>query len=72
MQTDEAKKKRKENNAIQGVLKDITFIKIRRSREKVDAPFGGVSIVFSEDFHQLQPICNMDDIFLSASPGASF
>ena len=38
---------------------------------RADAPFGGVPIVFSSEFHQLHPIGKLEEILYSASPGAS-
>jgi len=35
-----------------------------------DVPYGRVSIVFSGDFHQLQPICESDKILYSCLSGA--
>ncbi|KAL7533610.1 hypothetical protein ACHAXR_006767 [Thalassiosira sp. AJA248-18] len=64
------------------VIDEVSFFKVSEVRkldkqlkkltERRDLPFGGVSIVFSGDFHQLQPICKMEEILYSASPGATF
>ena len=34
--------------------------------------FGGVSIVFSGDFHQLQPVGKSEEILYSLSPGGQW
>ena len=33
-------------------------------------PYGGKSLVFSGDFHQLKPICSQEEVLYSGSPGA--
>ena len=43
---------------------------LKRLTSRHDVPYGGVSIVFSGDFHQLQPICESDKILYSCSSGA--
>jgi len=43
---------------------------LKRLTGRTDCPYGGMSIVFSGDFHQLQPICSSDNILYSSSPGA--
>jgi hypothetical protein len=63
------------------IIDEISFFKVSEM-QKLDKklkkltgvnnlPYGGVSIVFSGDFHQLQPICKSDDILYSCSPGAT-
>ena len=64
------------------VIDEVSFFKVsevkkldkqlKKLTERRDLPFGGVSIVFSGDFHQLLPICKIEDILYSSSPGAMF
>ena len=42
--------------------------KLKRLTGRHDLPFGGISIVFSGDFHQMNPVCSSDDLLYSASP----
>ena len=54
-------------------VKDMTELnrKLQNLREDTSKPFGGVSIIFLGDFHQLQPVMgtNSDILYLS-SPNA--
>ena len=64
------------------IIDEVSFFKVsemekldknlKKLMERPDLPFGGVSIVFSGDFHQLQPVCGNDDILYSGSPGSLF
>ena len=54
-------------------VKDMTELnkKLQNLREDTSKPFGGVSIIFSGDFHQLQPVMGTNsDILYSSSPNA--
>ncbi len=63
------------------IIDEISFfkasdvIKLDRQLKKLtgryDMVYGGVSIVFSGDFHQLKPICAEDDVLYSNSDAAS-
>ena len=63
------------------IIDEISFfkasdvVKLDRQLKKLtgryDAVYGGVSIVFSGDFHQLKPICAEDDVLYSNSDAAS-
>ena len=44
--------------------------KLKRLTGDTHLPYGGVSIVFSGDFHQLNPICNADNFLYSGLAGA--
>ena len=49
---------------------EISFFNVKILTSRHDVPYGEVSIVFSGDFHQLQPICESDKILYSCSSGA--
>jgi hypothetical protein len=63
------------------IIDEISFfkasdvVKLDRQLKKLigryDAVYGGVSVVFSGDFHQLKPICAEDDVLYSDSDAAS-
>ena len=63
------------------IIDEISFFKVediqkldrqlKKLTGRYDAPYGGVSIVFSGDFHQLQPVCKTDEILYSGSAGAT-
>ena len=63
------------------VIDEISFfkagdvIKLDRQLKKLtgryDAVYGGVSVVFSGDFHQLKPICAEDEVLYSESDAAT-
>jgi len=60
------------------IIDEISFfkasdvVKLDRQLKKLtgryDAVYGGVSVVFSDDFHQLKPICAEDEIKTSTVP----
>jgi hypothetical protein len=62
------------------VIDEISFFKVsdiekldrqlKRLTGRNDLPYGGVSVIFSGDFHQLKPICKEEEVLYSASPGA--
>jgi len=62
------------------IIDEISFFKVGEMQKLdkklksltgcYDKPYGGISIVFSGDFHQLQPIGKESDILYSLSPGA--
>ena len=45
--------------------------KLKKLTGRYDAVYGGVSIVFSGDFHQLKPICAEDEVLYSDSDAAT-
>ena len=51
---------------------DITNLdrQLKKLTGRHDAVYGGVSVVFSGDFHQLKPICKEDNVLYSDSPPA--
>jgi hypothetical protein len=63
------------------IIDEISFFKasdvakldrqLKKLTGRYDMAYGGVSIVFSGDFHQLKPICAEDDVLYSDSPAAS-
>jgi len=63
------------------IIDEISFFKasdidrldrqLKKLTGRYDMVYGGVSIVFSGDFHQLKPICAEDDVLYSGSPAAS-
>jgi hypothetical protein len=44
---------------------------LKKLTGRYDMVYGGVSIVFSGDFHQLKPICGEEEVLYSNSSGAS-
>ncbi|KAL7450493.1 hypothetical protein ACHAWC_005221 [Mediolabrus comicus] len=62
------------------VIDEISFFQVsniekldkhlKRLTGRNDLPYGGVSVIFSGDFHQLKPICKEEEVLYSASPGA--
>ena len=66
---------------MQSIIDKISFfkasnvVKLDRQLKKLtgryDTVYGGVSVVFSDDFHQLKPICAEDDVLYSDSDAAS-
>ena len=62
------------------IIDEISFFKVedikkldrqlRKLTGNGNKVYGGVSIVFSGDFHQLQPICDSDQVLYSGSSGA--
>ena len=63
------------------IIDEISFFKasdiaeldkqLKRLTGRYDMVYGGVSIVFSGDFHQLKPICAEDEVLYSDSSAAS-
>ncbi len=63
------------------IIDEISFFKasdiakldkqLKKLTGRYDMVYGGVSIVFSGDFHQLKPICKEDDVLYSDSAAAS-
>jgi len=63
------------------VIDEISFFKagdvirldrqLKRLTGRFDAVYGGVSVVFSGDFHQLKPICAEDEVLYSDSDSAT-
>ena len=63
------------------IIDEISFFKasdvvkldkqLKKLTGRYDMIYGGVSIVFSGDFHQLKPICAEDDVLYSNSNAAS-
>jgi len=63
------------------IIDEISFFKasdvakldrqLKKLTGRYDMAYGGVSVVFSGDFHQLKPICAEDDVLYSDSPAAS-
>jgi len=53
---------------------DVTRLdrQLKKLTGRHDMVYGGVSVVFSGDFHQLKPICKEDDVLYSESTPASF
>ncbi|KAL7491429.1 hypothetical protein ACHAWT_000795 [Skeletonema menzelii] len=62
------------------VIDEISFFKVSDIKQldqqlkklmgRSDLPYGGVSVIFSGDFHQMKPICKEENVLYSASPGA--